>query len=178
VTALPTRSARAAPLTADVAVHAPTGRDGQLTIAILERWGLTARLCADMRNLCDAVTDDIGVLLVAEEALSRGSREELLEALSRQPSWSDIPLIVLTGEGELSRSITEGIEAVTARGNTVLLERPVRIATLVTALRSALRARLRQFEIRDYVTERERLLESERTARAEAEDANRAKSGF
>ena len=174
----PNGTAGTARLTADVAVHAPTGRDGQLTISILERWGLTARLCADMRDLCDAVTDDIGVLLIAEEALSRGARDELLGALSRQPSWSDIPLIVLTGEGELSRSITEGIEAVTARGNTVLLERPVRIATLVTALRSALRARLRQFEIRDYVTERERLLESERAARAEAEDANRAKSRF
>ena len=162
----------------DVAVHAPTGRDGPLTVAILERWGLTARLCESMKDLCDAASADIGVLLVAEEALRRGRREQLLEALAAQPSWSDVPLIVLTGEGELSRSITEGIEAVTTRGNTVLLERPVRIATLITALRSALRARLRQFEIRDYVIERERLLESERAARAEAEEANRAKSRF
>lgn len=60
----------------------------------------------------------------------------------------------------------------------MLLERPIRIATLITALRSALRARVRQFEIRDYVVERERLLESERAARAEAEEANRAKSRF
>jgi signal transduction histidine kinase len=178
VTALPDQVRFSSPTVADVAVHAPTGRDGQLTVAILRRWGLTARLCVDMRNLCDAVTEDIGVLLVAEEALGRGMREQLLEALAKQPSWSDVPLIVLTGEGELSRSISEGIEAVTTRGNAVLLERPVRIATLITALRSALRARLRQFEIRDYVVERERLLESERTARAEAEEANRAKSRF
>jgi len=178
VTARPLQVESAARKITDVAVHAPTGRDGQLTVAILERWGLSARLCVDMRNLCDAVTDDIGVLLVAEEALGRGTREQLLAALAKQPSWSDIPLIVLTGEGELSRSISEGIEAVATRGNAVLLERPVRIATLITALRSALRARLRQFEIRDYVVERERLLESERAARAEAEDANRAKSRF
>lgn len=165
-------------LTVDVAVHAPTGRDGPLAVGILERWGLTTRLCGDIETLCGAVTEDIGVLLVAEEALSRGTRERLLHALAQQPSWSDIPLIVLTGEGELSRSITEGIEAVMTRGNAVLLERPVRIATLVTAVRSALRARVRQFEIRDYVVERERLLESERVARAEAEEANRAKSRF
>src|SRR5581483_11276505 len=69
-------------------------------------------------------------------------------------------------------------EAVMTRGNAILLERPIRIATLVTAVRSARRARLRQFEIRDYVVERERLLQSERIARAEAEDANRAKSRF
>ena len=162
----------------DVAVHAPTGRDGPLAVEILERWGLTTRLCDDIETLCAAISQDIGVLLVAEEALSRATRERLLGALAHQPSWSDIPLIVLTGEGELSRSITEGIGAVMTRGNTVLLERPVRIATLVTAVRSALRARVRQFEIRDYVVERERLLESERNARAEAEEANRAKSRF
>jgi DNA-binding NtrC family response regulator len=138
-----------APVTVDVAVHAPTGRDGPLAVATLERWGLTTQLCPDMESLCGAVGDDIGVLLVAEEALARGARERLLDTLGRQPSWSDIPLIVLTGEGELSRSITGSIEAVMTRANTVLLERPVRIATLVTAVRSALRARVRQFEIRD-----------------------------
>ena len=172
------RVKREARATADVAVHAPTGRDGSLAVAVLERWGLTTRLCADIESLCGAVSDDVGALLVAEEALTRDTRERLLDALARQPSWSDIPLIVLTGEGELSRSITEGIGAVMTRGNTVLLERPVRIATLVTAVRSALRARLRQFEIRDHVIERERLLQSERAARAEAEEANRAKSRF
>ena len=161
-----------------MAVHAPTGRDGPLAVGILERGGLTTRLCGDIETLCGAITDDIGVLLVAEEALSRGSRERLLDALAHQPSWSDIPLIVLTGEGELSRSITEGIDAIMTRGNAVLLERPVRIATLITAVRSALRARVRQFEIRDYVVERDRLLESERAARADAEEANRAKSRF
>ena len=162
----------------DVAVHAPTGRDGPLAAGILERWGLTTRLCEDIDSLCGAVSDDVGVLLVAEEALARGTRERLLDALAHQPSWSDIPLIVLTGQGELSRRITDGIESVMTRGNAVLLERPIRIATLVTAVRSALRARVRQFEIRDYVAERERLLESERAARAEAEEANRAKSRF
>jgi hypothetical protein len=58
----------------DVAVHAPTGRDGPLAVAILERWGLTTRLCEDMESLCGAITDEIGVMLVAEEALAHGSR--------------------------------------------------------------------------------------------------------
>lgn len=172
------RAASAPPLTTQVAVHAPTGRDGPLTVGILEKWGLSARLCPDVESLCEAITGEIGVLLIAEEALTRDTRERLLAALSRQPSWSDIPLIILTGEGELSRSITEGIEAIATRGNAILIERPVRIATLITALRSALRARTRQVEIRDYVVERERLLESERAARADAEEANRAKSRF
>ena len=144
----------------------------------LSRWRLDAVLCADVDALCSVIGSGIGVVVIAEEALTPRTRERLFSALDAQPSWSDIPLIVLTAEGELARSITRGIEAVAERGNVILLERPIRIGMLVTAVRSALRARERQFEIRDYVAERERLLESERAARAEAEEANRAKIRF
>lgn len=161
-----------------VAVHAPTGRDGSLAVELLSRWRLDALLCADIDSLCGAIADGIGVVVIAEEALTPRTRERLFSTLDAQPSWSDIPLIVLTAEGELARSITRGIEAVAERGNVILLERPIRVGMLVTAVRSALRARERQFEIRDYVAERERLLESERAARAEAEEANRSKSRF
>ena len=161
-----------------VAVHAPTGRDGPLAVDLLSRWRLDAVLCADIDALCSAIGSGIGVVVIAEEALTPRTRERLFSALDVQPSWSDIPLIVLTAEGELARSITRGIEAVAERGNVILLERPIRVSMLVTAVRSALRARERQFEIRDYVAERERLLESERAARAEAEEANRAKIRF
>jgi signal transduction histidine kinase len=163
---------------ADVAVHAPTGRDAALAVEILARWQITARLCADIGSLCGAIAQGVGVVVLAEEALFTAVRKQLLDALSAQPSWSDIPVILLTGEGELSRTITEGIEAVAEHGNVMLLERPIRIATLVTAVRSAVRARRRQYEIREYLSEREHLLESERGARAEAEKANRAKSEF
>jgi signal transduction histidine kinase len=147
-------------------------------VDLLSRWRLDAVLCADIDALCSAIGGGIGVVVIAEEALTPRTRERLFSALDVQPSWSDIPLIVLTAEGELARSITRGIEAVAERGNVILLERPIRVSMLVTAVRSALRARERQFEIRDYVAERERLLESERAARAEAEEANRAKIRF
>jgi signal transduction histidine kinase len=147
-------------------------------VDLLSRWRLDAVLCADIDALCSAIGSGIGVVVIAEEALTPRTRERLFSALDVQPSWSDIPLIVLTAEGELARSITRGIESVAERGNVILLERPIRVSMLVTAVRSALRARERQFEIRDYVAERERLLESERAARADAEEANRAKSRF
>src|SRR5438093_8516028 len=41
------------------------------------------------------------------------------------------------------------------RGNVTVLERPVRPITLVSAVRAALRARRRQYEIRDLLRERE-----------------------
>src|SRR5689334_15717676 len=119
-----------------VAVHAPTGRDGPLAVDLLSRWRLDAVLCADIDALCSAIGSGIGVVVIAEEALTPRTRERLFSALDVQPSWSDIPLIVLTAEGELARSITRGIEAVAERGNVILLERPIRVSMLVTAVRS------------------------------------------
>jgi signal transduction histidine kinase len=156
---------------AEVAVLAPTGRDGSLSEQVLRRWGLHTVAYPHIDALCAAVRRGVGVVVLSEEALAPQSRERLLVELDDQPSWSDVPVIILTAEGELSRIIAEGIEAIAARGNVTLLERPVRVATLVTALRSALRARERQYEVRDSLREL-------RAAREAAEQANRSKSEF
>ena len=155
----------------EVAVLAPTGRDGSLSERVLGRWGLTAVAYRDIDALCNAVRRGVGVIVLSEEALAPPSRQRLLTELDAQPSWSDVPVIILTAEGELSRIIAEGIAALAERGNVTLLERPVRVATLVTALRSALRARERQYEVRDSLRELQ-------AAREAAEDANRSKSEF
>ena len=49
-------------------------------------------------------------------------------------------------------------------GNVTLLERPVRLATLLSAVRTALRARERQYQIREHLAERARAEESLRLA--------------
>lgn len=117
-------------------------------------------------------------MLIAEEALRGNALDQLLAALSEQPTWSDVPIIVLTVEGELSRMIATGVEALSSRGNVMLLERPVRVATLVTVLRTALRARRRQYDVRDYLAELQIARDAANEARAVAERANRAKSEF
>ena len=164
---------------ADVAVLAPTGRDAPLTAHVLARWEIPATAYPDMASLCAALAEgDVGVLLLAEEALRDGQRDTLLAALDEQPAWSDVPIVVLTGEGELSRSLASGVDAVARRGNVTLLERPVRVATLVTVIRAALRARQRQYDVRDHLDAlREARAEAEE-ARADAEAANQAKSEF
>jgi signal transduction histidine kinase len=155
----------------DVVVLAPTGRDGPLAVQVLARWGLRATAHRTMGALCDAITHGAGTVVVAEEALGSRDRALLETTLAQQPAWSDIPVVVITAEGELSREIADGVESIALRGNVTLVERPVRIATLVTAVRSALRARRRQYDQRDNIDEIE-------AARAEADEANRAKSQF
>jgi signal transduction histidine kinase len=155
----------------DVAILAPTGRDGPLAAELLRKWDIVATAYPTMSDLCAAVGRGVGAIVLAEEALGRRDRPSLACALDEQPAWSDIPLIVLTAEGDLSRAVSDGVEAIAMRGNVTLLERPVRVATLVTAVRAALRARQRQYDTRDNIAEIE-------AARAEADEANRAKSEF
>ena len=165
-------------LTVDVLILAPTGRDAPLAQELLEAAGFRARVCEQMQDACADIDDDSGVLLIAEEALNATNRDALLDALRKQPTWSDIPIIVLTGEGELRRSIPEVLSLITLRANVTLIERPVRLATLVTTMRSALRARMRQLDLRDYLIERHESEERLLVARQEAEEANQAKSNF
>ena len=154
-----------------VAVLAPTGRDGSLATGVLARWGITAEPCQDYAGVVDAIRVGVGAVVLAEEALTQEARDALLAALERQPSWSDVPVIILTTERDLPRASAAGIEGIASRTNATLLERPVRIATLVTTVRSALRARARQYDVRDHMLALGR-------ARAAAEEANRAKLEF
>ena len=161
-----------------IALLTPTGRDAAVTTKVLAAAGLAATACDDMTALCTLLERGVGALLVAEEALRPRDAATLLAVLGRQPPWSDVPTVVLTGEGELSRAIPSALDELASHANVTLLERPVRLATIVTVLRSALRARRRQYDVRDHLAERAQILERERTARRQAEAANRAKSEF
>jgi signal transduction histidine kinase len=154
-----------------VAVLAPTGADGSLAVRVLREHRIEALECRDIEHIAEAIAAGIGAVVLAEEALTPGASTMLEQALSTQPGWSDVPLVILTAEGELTDAISGGLERIVPRANATLLERPVRVATLVTILRAALRARERQFEVRDHLTALDQ-------ARAEAEAANRAKVDF
>ena len=154
-----------------VAILTPTGRDGAVASHILARFGIGSTICRNMEEICRLISEDeMGVILIAEEALRPAERERLFDTLNRQPSWSDIPIILLTGERELSSSLPSALTGVTEKGNVTLLERPVRVATLTTLIRSAQRARLRQLDVRNYIASRhdseQSLRESEQRLRS------------
>jgi PAS domain S-box-containing protein len=96
--------------------------------------------------LAHEVEAGASAILVAEEALA-GETERLLAALrGREPAWSDLPMFVVTRPGANSATATAALDSL---GNVTLLERPVRVSTLVSAVRVALRARERQYALRD-----------------------------
>jgi signal transduction histidine kinase len=94
------------------------------------------------------------VVVIAEEALGVFDIEQWSDAISDQPSWSDLPIILLTFAGR-GNFLNQTIGVVRQRlGNVVLLERPSGSETFVSAVQAALRSRRRQYQIRDYLAER------------------------
>ena len=123
----------------------PTTRDADLSRAILAEAGLTAHVCASLPELCDELAKDAGAILLTDAAL-QDDPQCLVEALHGQPAWSDIPVILLSPLGANSPSAVWAMEAF---GNVTVLDQPIRVMTLVSALRTAVKARQRQYELRD-----------------------------
>ncbi|WP_437751481.1 hybrid sensor histidine kinase/response regulator [Sorangium sp. So ce1389] len=161
-----------------VLVLAPVGRDTPLLCRALDRCQLAPMACCHMAELARAVREGAGAVLLTEEALAPAAMPDLLAALSAQPSWSDLPVVLLADARPLARSNQQAIAALRAAGNLTVLDRPVRELSLVTAVQAALRARLRQCEIRDLIAREQAARKASEAAQQEAEDAVRIKDAF
>ena len=151
-----------------VLVFAPTGKDARLICDMLQRVQVDALACPSADALLECIREGAGALLIGEEALSATFIRTLAELILQQPSWSDFPLVLLTVAGSVSAYSQRRRELREPLGNVLLLERPVRPETLISTVQSALRARRRQYEIRDHIEQfkqaQEALRKSEKLA--------------
>src|SRR5688572_1583619 len=108
-------------------------------------------VCTDLATILFELRRGAAAILIAEEALVDGD-SRLASFLARQPSWSDIPILLMARTGADSSYVER---ASLLLGNVTLLERPIRVVALFSAVRSALRARARQYQTRAYLYERE-----------------------
>ncbi|MES2713126.1 MAG: ATP-binding protein [Pseudomonadota bacterium] len=138
-----------------VLILAPTGRDGPAIAELLRRSHVSSRICADAAELLAGLVAGAGAVVVAEEALLSGAIDELVGWVERQPPWSDMPFVMLTGHREHPAVMARRESLVAALRNVSLLERPVHAMTLTTAIESALRARRRQYEVREHLAVRD-----------------------
>lgn len=139
-----------------VVMAAHTRKDALLVGAFLRDVGITSVVCDDLEAVCTELEYGVGALLLPEELLTSKDTQHLRQILHHQASWSDLPIIVTRRAGEDSQ---ETRLAMTALGNVILLERPMRVTTMVSTVRSALRSRERQYETREYLAELERRTE-------------------
>ncbi|MFW6175861.1 MAG: sensor histidine kinase, partial [Acidobacteriota bacterium] len=136
------------PLAERVLVLAPTGRDAVLTCRILEDHGLECSPCQDVEGLDRELERGAGVVVLGEEALGPEAVGKLMARLEDQEVWSDLPVVLLA---RVSSDGEDLVDSLGARANVTVLDRPVRIATLLTTIHAALRARRQQYEVRDLV---------------------------
>ena len=150
-----------------VLVLPPTRRDGEIVERLLSHAGLTSMVCLTLPHLSAAIDEGTAAIVLTDDLLTGDGLQTLLNAVQQQPRWSDVPFVVLANGGTPSRVLSDlqSIASVT------LLERSVHMRTLLSAVHVAVRARSRQYQIRD-------LLEREREARIDADRANKAKDRF
>lgn len=137
-----------------VLVLAPTGRDAELTCEFLQKAAVAAMACRDMFDLTHKIGEGCGAIILAEETLGTTSMQMLTELLSKQPSWSEIPICIITSGGEAGSETLRRLKLFSLVGNATVLERPFRPGTLINAMQVALRSRRRQYQVRDLLEER------------------------
>ena len=144
-----------------VLILAPTKKDAVITQSLLVPSGVAGEICESLSGLIAELEAGAAAILIAEELVASDGAKQLAEVIARQPAWSDLPVLVLTRPGADSGDVDQ---ALVTLGNVTLLERPVRVATLLSAIQTALRARDRQYQIRGYIADRIRSEDALRVA--------------
>jgi signal transduction histidine kinase len=157
-----------------ILVRAPSGDDAALIAEVLTAAGCDVVPVHDLPALTREWEMGAGAFLIATEALNEpdccGTLRELLDA---QEPWSELP-VVLLGGGDADEQ-PRVAELLGDRAQVLILERPLGIATLVSAIESALRSRRRQYEVKRLLDE---LASSVIAVSRAHEEADRAKDEF
>src|SRR6185436_3379582 len=103
-----------------VMVMAPVGQDASVMASVLAGRGIAARVCRDPAECCAQIQSGAGGLVLTEEVMELANVSDLLDTLKGQPTWSELPLIMLTtgGESRLARLLDL---TAAAAGNVTLL---------------------------------------------------------
>ena len=151
-----------------VLIAAPTRRDIEVTTELLQKVGVRSMpLERDPGALLQQLAD-VGVVLLADASLDGRRLDALLAGLAEQPAWSDVPVVLLTRDRARSPSAMRMFSTLT---NLTLLDLPVSTTSMVSAVLAALRARRRQYDIRDQMI-------AQRKAEQALRDADRRKDEF
>lgn len=127
-----------------VLILGPTPTDSSVASTVIQEAGFQALACENLSALCDAMLSGCGAIVIAEEALAVAEVSLLKSCLSNQPAWSDVPVILLT-----NGNAHEATEVFSKSGNISLLERPFARLTLIQSVVVALRARKRQYQVKE-----------------------------
>jgi two-component sensor histidine kinase len=139
-----------------VLVLAPLGRDAQIAASLLAANKIDTHICRSLEEVV-SLLDKAQCLVVAEEALISSDRSQFAAWLENQPAWSDFPIVLLVMRGtEFDKRLAF------LDGYLIVLERPFLASSLSNSVRSALRARSRQLEVKSYIEQKQEVADRQK----------------
>lgn len=139
-------------------ILAPVGNDATVTSRLLNQAEIPASPCRTIQEMIFEIERGCAGLIVAEEGLGSVAVPLIGRAVQEQPSWSDLPIIIITTRGERMETDQKKLLLFGPGGNVSVLERPFRPLAIINAAQVAARARQRQYQVRDLMIEREGIL--------------------
>jgi signal transduction histidine kinase len=154
-----------------VLLCAPFGKDAEILAEIVSAEGLCVNHCASLNELAHGFSDRTDFILLTEEALVSSSLQPIQRTLRKQEPWSDIPIILLASAGATpSHWTTRFVSKLAGDANISILERPVRVPTIISVLRTAKRARNRQRQVQGLLLQEKESSVKLRSARDQLEE--------
>lgn len=124
------------------------GRDAQIAASLLAEAGILSKTAPDLQTFIGALDEETAFAIITEEALRSSDLRQISSWIEAQPSWSDLPFIILTHRGGGPERNPAAAWVLETLGNVSFIERPFHATTFVSVARSALRGRRRQYEAR------------------------------
>ncbi|HEY8878089.1 MAG TPA: hybrid sensor histidine kinase/response regulator [Roseateles sp.] len=142
-----------------VLVLAPTLRDAEVTIRLLSEAGVDGVVGRDWRHVEALFDEGVGALILTDSTLADPGIHGLLRMLQSQPPWSNLPVLMLCRQGLQSPALREA-----GLNNLTVLDRPTSTGAMISAVKTALRGRRWQYQIRDQIESLQRADRSLRQA--------------
>ena len=140
-------------------ILAPTGRDANIAAEMLKGAGIAPVTCSNLLDLVDRLSEDVDLVVIADEALRSADLDPIVSWIRAQASWSDLPFIVLTHHSVSTRQADRLAHISNALCNVTFLERPFHPSTFTSVVIAASKMRQRQYQARAHI---EDLRQSER----------------
>jgi PAS domain S-box-containing protein len=134
-------------------ILAPHGRDAVVASSVIHQADIDRKICRNLPDLVAALGDDTAFVLITEDAIRGADLKPLVQWIGGQPTWSDLPVILVTDHGGGLERNPVALRWLDALGNVSFIERPFHPTTLASIARTALKGRRRQYETRNLFEE-------------------------
>lgn len=114
---------------------------------------LAPRPVETLVELVAGLNEDLCFVIVTEEVLRGADLQPFVAHLQQQPSWSDLPIVILTRRGGGPERNPAAARMADTLGNVTFVERPFHPSTFASVVNTALKNRYRQFEARARIDE-------------------------